>query len=146
MVPLEEGNYLIARPDSSAFYVYNEDHKLKRRIDVDVKERPLTGEDLEYKLDGLPDEVVDMINKRRPDLQAPYKKIFASDNYFWLLTEESKAGKEIAVLDSDGAPVGKFMLSVHDRISHVEDGRMYTINSNPERGYQIRVYEIDLDA
>lgn len=144
VVPLEDENYLVARPDSSAFFVYNEEHNLERRITVNVKERPVTQEDLEYKFDGLPDEAISRVNNMRSDTQPPYTKVFASGNYFWLLTEESKAGKEVVVLDFDGAPVGKFMLPVYDRISHVEDGRIYTINHNPDRGYQIRIYEIDL--
>lgn len=146
VVPLDDGNYLIARPDSSAFFIYKEDHKLKRRIDVNIKERPLTEQDLEYEVKGLPDKAVNIIESASPEFKPPYRKVYASDSYFWLLTEVSKAGKEIVVLDNDGAPVGKFMLSVHDRISHVEDGKIYTINSNPERGDQIRAYEVALNG
>lgn len=151
-VPLKEGNYLIARPDSSAFFVYNEDHSLKQRIPVNVKERSIRDEDLEYRFERLPGEAISEINKMRPDIHPPYYKIFASDNYFWLQTMVSEAGKEIVVLDFDGEPVGKFLLPEHESItydesiSYVEDGRIYTINSSPERGYQIRVYEIDLSG
>lgn len=145
VVSLEDGNYLIARPDSSAFFVYNENHNLEQRIPVNVKERPITDEDLEYEFDDLPDEAIKEIDKMRPDLKAPYSKVFTSKNYFWLLTDESKAGKEIVVLDFDGVPVGKFMLSEHESISHVEDGKIYAVNSNPNIGYQIHVYDIDLN-
>lgn len=149
-VPLEDENYLIARPDSSAFFIYDEDHNLEQRIPVNAKERSITEEDLEFKLEELPDEAVGEINKMRPDVHPPYYNVFASANYFWLQTKESEAGKEVVVLDLDGEPVGKFMLPEHESttynesISHVEDDRIYTINSSPERGYQIRAYEIDL--
>lgn len=143
-VPLEEGNYLIARPDSSTFFVYNEDHELDRKIPVNIKDRPITEEDLEYEFENTPDEVISEIEKVRPDTKPPYTKVVASENYFWLLTDESKEGKEIAVLDDNGEPVGRFMLSEHESLAHTEDDKIYVIHDHPERGHEIRVYEIDL--
>lgn len=144
VVVLENGNYMVARPDSSAFFVYNEDHKLKRRIPVSVKERPVTDEDLEYEFDGLPDKAISKVNNMRSDFKPPYYRVFASSSYFWLQTDKSKDGTEVVVLDFDGMPVGKFMLAEHDRITHVEDDKIYTVNRNPERGNKIHVYEINL--
>lgn len=45
---MEDGRYIIARPDSSALYIYNRDHKLDQQIPLQVKERPVENVDLDY--------------------------------------------------------------------------------------------------
>lgn len=142
-VPLDNGNYLITRSDSSTFYIYDEDHSLVDEVPAKIKERPITDEDLDYLSEERPDEIMNVIDEHRPDHKPPYTDIYASKNYLWLQTNETKDGKEIVVLDFDGEPIGKFSITEHESIAHVEDEKAYIINRNPEQGNRVLVHEFD---
>ncbi len=144
-IPLEDNRYLIARPDSSAFFVFNADHTLDRRIPFHIKERPVTSDDLEHALKDISNNSVrSEIRSRISDLKPPYLNAWTSDNYIWLQTDEAEAGKEMVVVDLEGNPKGKFMLTEFDEVAHVEDDRVYTLHKNPELGENIRVYEVEV--
>jgi hypothetical protein len=42
---IQDGRYIIARPDSSAIFFYNHNHELEKRITLNVKERPVEKSD-----------------------------------------------------------------------------------------------------
>src|SRR5699024_3944518 len=45
---LENGHYVIARPDSSTLFFYNSNHEVDNRVDLNIKARPVTREDLDF--------------------------------------------------------------------------------------------------
>lgn len=141
---LSDNRYMIARPDSSAFFIYSRDHRLERRISFPVKERPVTSDDLDYVLKDVQSNVKNAIRNRIHDQKPPYLNAWTSDNFIWLQTDETEVGKEMIVVDLEGNPRGKFMLAEFDEVAHVEDDRIYTLHKNPERGESIRVYEVDV--
>jgi len=50
-----------------------------------------------------------------------------------------KDGKEFVIVDFEGTPTGKFMLSEHDSIQYIRNGRLYTLHRSPDRGNSIRI-------
>lgn len=144
LLMLDDDRYMIARPDSGAFFVYNGDHQLERRITFPVKERPVTSADLDYVLKDVQDRVRNEISNRVHEQKPPYLNAWTSASFIWLQIDETEAGKEMVVVDFEGNPRGKFMLTEFDEVAHVEDNRVYTLYKNPERGESIRVYEVEV--
>lgn len=141
---LDDDRYMIARPDSGAFFIYNGDHKLERRISFPVKERQVTSADLDYVLKDVQSNVKNAIRDRIHEQKPPYLNAWTSDKFIWLQTDETEAGKEMVVVDLEGKARGKFMLTEFDEVAHVVDDRVYTLHKNPERGESIRVYEVEV--
>lgn len=143
-LPMSNGNYMIARPDSSALLIYNSSHKLHRRIPLKVKPRPVTESDLEYALKDIDEPIHSEIASRVHEIKPPYLNIWASEHYIWLYTDTGEKGKQIVVIDYDGNPLGKFLLPNVDDIHHIESEKIYTIHRDPEVGNTIRIYEIEI--
>lgn len=143
-IPMKDGNYMIARPDSSDLLIFNSNHKLHKRIPLKVKPRPVTEADIEYALKEKEESISFEIEKRVHEIKPPYLNIWASENYIWLHTDTDEKGKEIVVLDYDGEPLGKFLLPSVDEIHHIEEKKIYTINRNPQAGNTIRVYNVGI--
>lgn len=141
---LDDGRYLIARPDSSAFYIYNENHRLEKRISFPVKQRPVTNDDLDLAMEDVNSQVRGEIRNRVHDNKPPYLNIWATEKYLWLHTDNTADGKEFVIVDFEGNPTGKFMLSEHDSIQYARNGRLYTLHRNPKLGNSIRIYEVAL--
>lgn len=141
---LDDDRYMIARPDSGAFFIYNGDYKLERRISFPVKERQVTSADLDYALKDVQDRVRNEIRNRVREQKLPFLNAWASASFIWLQADETEAGKEMVVVDLEGNPKGKFMLTEFDEVAHVEDGRIYSLHKNPELGESIRVYEVEV--
>lgn len=139
------GDYLIARVDSNAIFRYSSNHELMKKIPLNVAERPITSDDLAYELDeDLDPSTRNKLEARIGDFKPPYLNVYATEDYIWLHTNTSEAGKEMVVIDYEGNPVGKFMLPEVDSIEEIRGNSLYTIHESPEVGHLIRKYEIDL--
>lgn len=141
-VPLEDGEYLLARPGESRLEFYDMNQNLLREIELNVALREISSSDLEYAFRNHRDDVIRHIEARMHDFKPVFLDILASENHLWLHTDNTEAGKEFVVLEMDGTPVGKFLLSEFDEVKKAIDNRVYTIHQNPDIGHSVRVYEV----
>ncbi|MEX2602043.1 MAG: hypothetical protein WD355_10360 [Balneolaceae bacterium] len=133
-VPLEDGLYMIASNDSSAFYIYNETHELQQKIPLNARPRQVESSDLE-----------DISRELRPyitDEKPPFITVWSADEMILLHTETYEENKEIILLSFEGEPLGKIMLPDIDEIHHFQGNRFYTVHKDEELGHSIRVYEL----
>lgn len=136
--------YLIARPDSSALYIMNnETHELDYKIDLDVKPRSVGKNDLDFSLRGKDREVRNRLEVRIPEYKPSFLNVWTSDNYTLLHTDTREEGKEMVVLNMNGEPHSHFFLSEYDNIRYFREDKIYTLHQNPETGHSIRIYQID---
>jgi hypothetical protein len=143
---MEEGRYLIARPDSSALYFYTNDNKLDKKIHLNIKERPVEEADLDYhfKLINADGEVRRIMEERVPKIKPIFLNIWVSQQHIWLHTDTSEDGKEIVVLTLEGKPVGKFTLPPVDEIEYCREEGIYVLHKDPKTGHSIRIYDVEL--
>ncbi|GAA5521050.1 hypothetical protein LQ318_04850 [Aliifodinibius salicampi] len=143
---MDDGQYLIARPDSTALFIYNKNHELVRQIPLNVESRSVQKTDLDYHFRDEPRDVRQRLKRYVPELKPPFLNIWVSENHILLHTDNSRNGKEMVVLTMKGEPepIGKFYLSEFDDIRYFRGNRIYTLYKNPERGHSIMVYSIDL--
>lgn len=141
---LENGRYMIARPDSSALFLYNSSHELEQRIDLNVSKRRVESNDLDYLLRNKDREVQIRMRERVPEFKPPFLDIWLSEKYIWLHTDTDKAGKEIVVLTMSADPIGKFNLPEESNLRYFRDKRIYTLYSNQENGHRIRIYQVEI--
>jgi hypothetical protein len=133
---MEDGRYMIARVDSSAFFIYNSDDELEHRIDLKIIPRPVEGSDLE-RFDQ---------NFRRfvPDVKPPFLDVWLSKEKILLHTDSDEDNREFVLLNFEGELLGKFQLPEMDEIRHISNDRIYTIHWDPDVGHSIRIYRLDL--
>jgi hypothetical protein len=143
VVLLDDGGYMIARPDSSYLAFYDSNHQLTDTIPLSIAPRPITREDTDFALRNVRSEVKREIEARVDDNKPPYLNLWASDNYIWLHTDTTEEGKEFLVINHDGEAAGRIMFSEYDTPYHFTDERIYTLHKDPEMGDVIRVYSID---
>lgn len=144
---MDNGRYLIARPDSSSLYIYNRDHSLRRNISLSVTERPVKQEDLDYQFELMhaEDEVRREMEPRIPETKPPFLNVWISEKYIWMHTDTCQEGKQIVIMTLQGEAIGVFYLSVFDEIQHVRDDRIYALHKNPEFGHRIRIYQLEYE-
>lgn len=140
---LKDGKYLIAYPDSSAIYLYDDKHNLERVINLKMKPRPVEEVDIESNLKKIPKEYHDDMKKRIPEFKPPFLNVWTSGNHIILLFEKAVDGLDLLVFDLKGDLVGKFMLSKFDDIKAFHNNYIYTIHRNPEMGDRIRIYKFE---
>lgn len=140
----DNGTYLIARVDSGFAKIYDHNYTVQKTIQLNIKEREITDTDLEYALRDVDGKTKSDIAQRVGDTKPPYTTIWTSTSKIWLLTDLNENGREIVVLDLDGNPLGKFMLSIEDNIQHIEGNYIYSIYKSEIKGDLIRKYKIEL--
>lgn len=148
LVLLNEG-FLVARPDSNAIFVYDNNAELQQRIPFNVSPRPITEEDLDIALNYLPDNLsgdnVRELKTRIGETKPPYMDVWISDQIIWLQTSNNhKENKELVLLNFDGEPIGKMTLENTKNIGAVQRNYIYTIHEDVEQGNTIRKYEVQI--
>ncbi len=142
---LEDECYIIARPDSSALYLYNMNHLLLKVIELNVKERLVTKNDLEFALKEFPGEYHNDLKARVPAIKPPFLNIWFSSDYILLHSDINEKGKEMILLTMDAIPVSKFYLSEYDEVRYFRDNRIYALHKNPVDGHSVRIYEVSIE-
>ncbi|REL38904.1 hypothetical protein DYD21_02830 [Rhodohalobacter sp. SW132] len=137
-----DGTYLVARPGLSTIEFYDLNHSLDRTITLDVEDRPVTAEDLDYAFRDTDRDDRRGVEPRVHDLKPPFLDAWVSENKIWLHTDNREEGKEFVILDLQGNPVGRFLLSEFDDVKEIINNTIYSIHKDPEVGDSIRVYEI----
>ncbi|TYP94034.1 hypothetical protein LX73_1756 [Fodinibius salinus] len=87
---LEDGSFLVARPDSSALFVYDQNQRLKNRIPLPIKKRPVRDDDLDYALDHVDRKIRSNIEARVSEYKPLYLDVWATQDHIWLKTDETK--------------------------------------------------------
>lgn len=141
---LSDGEYIIARPDSTNFFHYSADHTLKNRIPFHAAPRPVEKADLDFVLKNVDREIRREIEPRVHDNKPPYLNAWISSGGIWLYTDSSEKGKEFIVLNRDGEPLGRFLLSDFDEIKQITENVIYTIHKDPDFGDSIRSYRVNI--
>lgn len=143
---MKNNRYVLARADSSALYIYTDNHEFKRKISLHVKDRVVEKSDLDFlfELRGATDDVRRGLEDRIPDVKPPFLNVWVSENYFWLHVDTKKEGSQIVLYTMEGEPVGRFYLSIHNEIHFVNDRQIYTIHKDPVEGHSIRIYRVGL--
>lgn len=142
--PIDTNRYMIARPDSNAFYIYNAEHEQLERIPFHVGERTVSSEDKNYSVRNISDEMRGEVENRISDTKPPYLNVWTTDEYILLHTDNTDEGKQMAVVDYQGNALGTFWLPESDNIQQLEGKNMYTLHQNSEEGHTIRKYDIQL--
>lgn len=144
MGTFNNGTYIIARVDSGFAKIYDNNHSVQKTIPLNIKERKVIAAELEYALRNVEGKIKSDVKKRVGNTKPPYQELWTSSDKIWLLTDTNECGKEIAVLDLDGKPLGKFMLSTEDDIQHIKGDYLYSIFNSETKGNLIRKYKIEL--
>lgn len=141
---IDESQYMIARPDSAFFTLFNNQHQEIKRIPFNTVERPLSSGDIAYATRNIDTRFKSEITQRMHDVKPTYLKAWVTNTHIWLLTDTNEDGKEIVVLDMEGQAVGKLMLSTYDTIHHVVGNQLYSVYQSEEDGDLIRRYNVEL--
>jgi len=141
---MDDGNYLIARPENSTIKLFNKDHSLLNEIHLTVNTRSITGDDIDYVFRDTDREIRRDIEQRLHDTKPPFLNLWPSESHLWLHTDKSENGKEIVVLELDGKVLGKLMIHEFDEIEKVIGNQIYAIHKDPEMGHSIRIYDVDI--
>lgn len=142
-IPLPEQQMLVQRPRQSLIQVYDEDLNITRELKLNVKDRPVTEEDMQY---HFPDLNGSERSDRRAlinDIKPPFMRVLMDDqNRFWLLTDETEKGKEYVILSYEGEPLGRILLPAESTVHAVKNNKLYLVNS--EEGGAVEVHSADI--
>ncbi|MEX0723696.1 MAG: 6-bladed beta-propeller [Gracilimonas sp.] len=142
---LGDGEYIIARPDSSKIYFYDKNHNLVESIYLQLERERVTEEDVEYffKENKYSAKNRQRIESRIPSHKPSFLNLWLTRSKLFLNTDINENGKQITVLNITGEPVGFFNVSEFDRIQYIKSDTIYTVYQHPRKGYRIRLYKID---
>ncbi|MEX0646908.1 MAG: hypothetical protein WEA56_09750 [Balneolaceae bacterium] len=133
---MEDGCYMVARVDSSAFFIYNSDDELEQSIHLNITPRPVERSDLE--------RFDQSFRQLAPDVKPPFLDVWLSDEKIMLHTDSDEEDQEIVLLNFEGEILGKFLLPEMDDIRHFSEERIYTLHKDPDVGNSIRIYQLKL--
>jgi hypothetical protein len=142
---LYDGKYIIARPDSSKIYFYDDNHNLTKSIYLQLDRERVTEENVEhyFKNNRYNDEDRKRIESRIPSYKPSFLNLWITKTKIFLQTDVNKKGNEITMLNMKGEPIGFFHISKFDRIQHIKTDTIYTIYQHPKKGHRIRLYNIN---
>lgn len=143
VVLLDDGGYMIARPESSFLAIYDSNHQQTDTVPLSITPRPISRADKDFALRNVRSEVRRDIEARVDGNKPPYLNLWASDNYIWLHTDTTEEGKEFLVINYDGEAAGRIIFSEYATPYHFTDERIYTLYKDPDMGDVIRVYTVD---
>lgn len=141
---LEGDKYIIAKSGEGKIQVYDQNHDIQNEIILDVKERSVTENDVDYQLKNIPEQFQGELRERASATKPDFTDVWASNEYFLLQTDESEQGIEVVLINEEGKPIGKFILSHYDEIQVFKNQRIYTLHKDQEFGHSIRVYEVNI--
>ncbi len=145
-IPMENGEYLVARPEQSTLSFFDFDHNLKNQLDLNIAPRPVERSDLDYAFRNTRTDVRRGIETRVHSHKPPFLDIFVSEEHLWLHTDNGEDGKEFVVFEMDGNPLGRFLLSEFDDVKKIIGTKIYSIHKDPDMGDSVRVYEVSLES
>lgn len=144
---LQGGRYLVAHPDSAVLNFFDANHKLQKRIILNVKDRPVEEADLDFRFDMMnisEPKIRKRMEERIPENKPSFLNMWISEQHIWLHVDTTEKGKQIVVLNMEGDPEGTFYLSIFDEIRYIRTNHIYTLNKNPEKGHSVRIYKVDI--
>lgn len=143
---MDNNHYAIARPNSSALYFYNSSHEIYNQVDLNIRERLVAKDNLDFAFQnkrlGSDVRIRRRLESYVADVKPPFLDVWLSEEHILLHTDNSETGKEMVILDREGAPIGLFFLSEFDEVRHFIDKRIYTIHRDP-LDPAIRVYRMN---
>jgi len=144
---LQGGRYVVAQSDSAVLNFYDANHKLQKRIILNVKDRPVEEADLDFRFDMMnisESKIRKRMEERIPENKPSFLNMWISKQHIWLHVDTTEKGKQIVLLNMEGDPEGTFYLSKFDEIRYIRTNHMYTLHKNPDKGHSIRIYEVDI--
>lgn len=139
-----DGSYVIARPGSGEINFYDNHFGLKSSINLETVERKVSNSDIDYALKSVREDVQQDVRAKIAPVKPPFLNLWLTDSHIFMHTDNTEDGKEIVVLEIDGSPVGKFVVSNIDNIKYFDKNLIYVLSKDPEMGDMIRVYEWSL--
>ena len=143
-IMIDKDQYMIARPDSSVLNIYSNDHKVIKKMYLNVEPRAVKESDLDLYFTGMDKKTRKILKNYVPSFKPPFLNIWASQSDLLLHTDNTIKGKEMVVLTMEGKPEGKFYLSEYDEIRYFRENQIYTLFKDPIRGHSIRIYQVNL--
>lgn len=141
---LPENRVLVQRPGSSSIEIYDSTLTLEHTLYLDVKERPVTDEDIDRFFKQLSQSEINDRMDLIEDLKPPFLGVFLDDeDRFILRTDETSAGDEYVVLSYTGEPLARFYLPLENDLHAIRNGKLYTIR-DPWGNAAVEVYSIEL--
>lgn len=143
--PLPKGQFLIARPEEKTINIYNRELNIDHSVKVDVLDRPIDSEDLEFHIGDHDAATQQKMRELIRDVKPTFMEVFMDDsNRFWLWTDENERGREYVILDYEGQPIGKVYLSSGEKIEMISENQLYVISEPEDDIPSAIVYRVDI--
>ncbi len=139
-----QSHYMIAKPAEALIQFFDQNHGITNKIGLNVLQRPVSDADLENELENIPEEFRAKLIERAPEMKPAFKNAWIAKDKIFLHTDKTDKGSQIVVLTDAGQPLGKFYLSEFDEIKAFINNHIYTIHQDPDVGYSLKIYTIDL--
>lgn len=138
---LENGRYIISRPDSAQLHIHSSDHRLLKKIQLDIERQPVTEDDWP---NLLQDAWIEKLKPHFPEYKPAFRRFGTSSDHILLHLGIIGESNRYLVTSFEGDPVGQFDLPGHESVSGFQDGKLYTIYRDPDEGDHVRVYTISI--
>lgn len=142
---LPNGQFLIARPGEKIINIYNRELNIDHSLRVDVLDRPVGSEDLDYHLGDYDASTQQKMRELIRDVKPAFMEVKMDDsNRFWLWTDETERGREYVIFDYEGHPIGKVYLPSNEKIEMISENRLYVISEPEDDIPSAIVYRVDI--
>lgn len=140
---IPNGKTLIARPDSQVIRIRNSDFKVEHELNLNISERPVTENNLEFHLSDYDSETRQKMEELIREYKPAFMDVFLDNqNRFWLWPDDSEAGNEYIILSHDGEPLGKLELPNAQKITMVKEDQFYVLNDLENSAPSAIVYNL----
>lgn len=143
-VPIPGEGYMVARPADSQLLFFDDQHEHQSTLTLNIAERTIGRTDLDHTLRNASSDMRRAIEPRVYDTKPPFLNIWASEEWIWLQSDNTKDGKQMIVMDYDGNFQSRFLISEFDEVQSIRGNLIYTIHRNPDMGDSVRIYEADV--
>lgn len=140
---LNDSLYMIARSEYGTLLSFNNKNEKVKTIELNVKPRPVTKEDIAVSLKDLPSAWKKSVEKHIPAYKPAFVNMWITNNYIWLYTGEVNKKEQFVVFTRKGKALGEFLLPLEANVQQIRNKKVYTIY-NSKKGDRIRIYKIDL--
>lgn len=135
---------LVQRPGESVIQIFDKNVDLEHEVEVNIKGRPFTEEDMVYHFPELNSSERAERRELILDLKPPFMWVTLDDEQrFWLFTDLTTNGTEYVILSYDGDPLGRVFLPDNNILHTVMNDRLYVFNRMEAT---IDVYSVDLNS
>lgn len=147
-VLMSNNQYMVARARSATLFFYTENHEQIKKLSLDVQERPVEKNDLDYAFKdhrlNKDRKIIGKLESYVEEVKPPFLNVWHSENHILLHTDIGEKGREMIILTMNGQFIGRFYISEYDEVQRFVKNRIYVLHKNPAKGHSIRVYKVGI--